>query len=78
MRLNFTMLLYMKIQTERKHHVFLFHHETLIEDTDGEETPCAEVHHAPLYEDTDGEETPCAEVHHAPLYEDTDGEETPF
>jgi hypothetical protein len=38
--LYFTMLFYMKIQTERKHHAFVFHHAHLYEDTDGEETLC--------------------------------------
>ncbi len=52
MCLYFTMLFYMKIQTERKHHVFVFHHASLLlanyrtpwnKDTDdayGEETLC--------------------------------------
>jgi hypothetical protein len=41
MRLYFTMLLmYMKIQPERKYHVFVFHYFPLYEDTDREETPC--------------------------------------
>jgi hypothetical protein len=40
MCMYFTMLLYMKIQTERKHHVFVFHHFPFYEDTDREETPC--------------------------------------